>query len=399
MHFYLWLRKANDKSDNDPSNFNLKYSDLVQKSSTPYDDQVFASVSHQNEQSYDYGIPRNLLGPKSGSKRTKQQNSEEKAQNHYVIPDDYLIQLSDLPNFSFDGGDFYLSSIIERSLSSSALYLTTLMLCHHALEPPLPQLGNSSKVANVEPGMKVAWRRAYAKFRATKYFPSGARDQTLPQDKYYCEIKHSKESAPYTVPGEFLPNRLTPDRNANRLLDILRCPIQDPENVYRDYARGNGSVSVKIIRGKKPLMRFMIPWESRRIGFLASSSKAASHLDSWKGHQFSTEKAQTKGGPNAVDKLHVCIPSVKKDSSTYDLSIALEHVSHHLLIGASHIYLPVPFPWNSPMMNRYTDIFQSYIREGIARFARIFLIKLFNISNNVVTCIFHFVCMYQAKSL
>ena len=92
MHFYLWLRKANDKSVNDSSNFNLKYSDLVQKSSTPYDDQIFASLSHQNGQNYDYGIPRNLLGQKNGLKRMKQQNLEEKVQNHYVIPDDYLIQ-------------------------------------------------------------------------------------------------------------------------------------------------------------------------------------------------------------------------------------------------------------------------------------------------------------------
>ena len=46
------------------------------------------------------------------------------------------------------------------------------------------------------------------------------------------------------------------------------------------------------------------------------------------------------------------------------MPIYLEFVSHHLLIGASHIYLPVPFGWNSYYMRQFLEIFQSYIQEG-----------------------------------
>lgn len=371
MHLSLWMRRANDKSANDPSKFHRKYPDLIQKSSTSYDsqsaehvNQIFDGVSHQARLGSDVGVPRNLLGDMNSSNSMEQQNSGEKVLNQHVVPDDYLLELSDLPSFSSDGGDFFLSSIIERSSSSSELYLTTFLLCHHALEPPVAKLANYSKIVNVDPGMKDTWRRAFAKFQATRYYQSGAREQSLPDEMYYCEIQHSRESKPYTVLGQFLPNRLTPDMSANRLLDVLRCPIRDPQSAYTDYASGNESVSVNILRGKEYLMRFMIPWKSRRAGYLASSSKAASHLDSWKGHHLIIDKKNTTITPSAADKLHVCIPTIKQAAGRYELSMVLEHVSHHLLIGASHIYLPVPFPWNSPMMNRYTEIFQSYIQEG-----------------------------------
>lgn len=369
MHMSLWLRRVNDKSVDSPSDFHKKYADLVQKpSASPNSksakdsNQISAGISNQVGGESHVGAPRSLLGEIDGSKMVAQPALGEKVLNQHVVPDDYLLEPSELPSFSFDGGDFLLSSIIERSSSSSALYLTTFLLCHHALEPPSANPMNLSKVVNVDPGMKETWMRAFAKFKTTKYLASGSRAQSLPDEKYYCEIKHSRESAPYTVLGEFLPNRLTPDMSANRLLDVLRCPIMDPQSAYTDYASGNGSVSVKIIRGDKLLMRFMIPWKSRRAGYLASSSRAASHLDSWKGHHLTMKK--TKNNPSAIDKLHVCIPSVKQVSGRYELTMVLEYVSHHLLIGASHIYLPVPFPWNSPMMNRYTEIFQSYIQEG-----------------------------------
>ena len=375
MHVSLWMRRAHDKSENDPSKFQRKYPDPIQKSSTSYDsqsaehvNQIFDGVSHQVRLGSDVGVPRYLLGDMNSSNSMEQQNSGERILNQHVVPDDYLLELSELPSFSSNGGDFFLSSIIERSSSSAELYLTTFLLCHHALEPPVAKLADLSKVVNVDPGMKDSWRRAFAKFKTTRYYQSGAREQSIPDEIYYCEIKHSRESKPYTVLGQFLPNRLTPDVSANRLLDVLRCPVRDPQSAYTDYASGNGSVSINILRGKDYLMRFMIPWKSRRAGYLASSSKAASHLDSWKGHHLTIEKKNTNTTtttkPSTADKLHVCIPSIKQAAGRYELSMVLEHVSHHLLIGASHIYLPVPFPWNSPMMNRYTEIFQSYIQEG-----------------------------------
>ena len=68
---------------------------------------------------------------------------------------------------------------------------------------------------------------------------------------------------------------------------------------------------------------------------------------------------------DAIDKLHICIPYSSREPTRDTLPMYLEFVSHHLLLGASHINLPLPFGWNSNAMNRFTDIFQSYIDEGM----------------------------------
>ena len=201
-------------------------------------------------------------------------------------------------------------------------------------------------------------------FTTVRYLPSGARMQELDSEKFYCKISHSPESEYYTVPGLFLPNRLTTDNNANRLLDIIRCPMTDSANAFMKFATSNGNISVSIIRGKDEISRFSVPWKSRRTGYLQSTSKAASRMDTWKGHYSTLDgKASVK---DPVDLLHICIPGSQRKPNKEALPLILEYISHHLLIGASHITLPVSLPWGSPDMNRYIDVLQSFIQEGIS---------------------------------
>ena len=280
--------------------------------------------------------------------------------NRRKIPrTDYILPRKALPAFASDESEYILSSIIERSSSSASLHLTTFMLCHYALEPAV----SMQNVHKVHPVMRETWRRAAAKFQTTQYHPSGARVQEADEEIFRCRIRHSSESAPYMVVGMFMPNRLTADTSANRLLDILRCPLTESQGAYRSFASSNGSIYVEIIRGNATIAAFTVPWKSRQTGFLQSHSKAATAVDAWRGHEsiMDDRPSETVRG---MDKLHICIPYSSKEPTLSTLPMYLEFVSHHLLLGASHINLPLPFGWNSHAMNSFTDIFQSYIDEG-----------------------------------
>ena len=283
----------------------------------------------------------------------------EKITRRRKNPADYTLQKTELPSFASDESEYILSSMIERSSSSANLYLTTFMLCHHILEPSV----DSRHIHRVHPVMKETWRRAAAKFRTTQYHASGARIQMVNEEIFRCKIRHSSDSKPYTVMGMFMPNRLTADPAANRLLDILRCPLLESQAAYRSYANSNGSIYAEILRGNATIATFTVPWKSRQTGFLLSHSKAATTVDAWRGHESIVE--DTSSEVEAIDKLHICIPLSSKEPTRSTLPMYLEFVSHHLLLGASHINLPLPFGWNSKAMNSFTEIFQSYIDEGM----------------------------------
>jgi hypothetical protein len=268
---------------------------------------------------------------------------------------DYLPQKAQLPSFASDHSEFVLGSIIERSMSWD-LFLTTFMLCHFMLDP------SNREHKKVHSGTKYNWQHAVSKFKIAEYLRSGSRSQERADSKFYCNIKHSPSSPSYTVPGYFMPNELAQNSNDNRKLDILRCPIVDPQTAYSDFAGSLGSLYVEIIRGNKTIVSFAVPWSTRKTGFLLSTPPAASALNTWKGYNMIEKTIPTK---EKIDKLHICVPSFERYPSKRMLPVLLEFISHHLLIGVSHIHLPLTFPWNSVHMNKYIDIFQSYIQEGI----------------------------------
>ena len=371
VHISLWVRRVYDKSSS--TDFHPLYSDLAQQFSRRngnYSVMSNAPTVEGGELGYYVFVPAgNFTEPTLTP--PVQNTTEESPQviqvinytevRSYVpkfIPEsDFRLNRSHLPTFAVDETEFILSSMIERSAQSSNLYLTTFMLCHYALRTAFTR----TTLKKVHPIMKETWLRASVNFKKARYHESGARMQEDFEEIFECEISHSSKSTPYVVTGTFMPNRLTSDPNANRLLDILRCPMNDSLSAVNEFAQGNESISVRILKGKISIVAFTIPWLERRTGFLLRNSKASSHIDPWKGHQSSPGDKPFKA---VTDKLHICVPCSSQEPARSVLPMYLEFVSHHTLLGASHINIPVPFSWNSPQMNHFTELFQSYIQEG-----------------------------------
>lgn len=374
IHISLWMRKASDKPDGDMVH-SVSYRKLFKRSdgnSTPivaHFSQAADSRSHfASEEVKVHRLDllkerdlNQLNSPRSYDLQLPKKRAKEKIDSSEIPLQDFLLEISELPSFAKDYSDYILSSIIERSTSSSNLYLTTFFLCHVALMP-----AQTITVDKVSPEHRGVWRRAMEAFKPMRYLPSGVRVQELESEKFYCKIRHSSDTEFYTVPGEFLPNRLTNDNNANRLQDIMRCPMMDSVDAFRKFARSNGSVSVTIIRGEDVISKFTVPWRSRRAGHLQATPRAASRLDAWKGH-YSTIN-ETVAVEDRIDLLHVCIPGSQRKPNKVALPMILEHLSHHLLIGAGHVTLPLSLPWGSPDMNRFIEVLQSFVEEGITRF-------------------------------
>lgn len=373
VHISLWMRKASDKPDGDMVH-SESYRKLFRRSDgnlTPIVANFSqATDSRSNLANKEVKVHRIDLLKRKDLNRINilrsydlpipKKRAKEKIDASEIPLEDFLLESSELPSFAKDHSDYILSSIIERSTSSSNLYLTTFFLCHVALIP-----GQTITVDKVSPEHRGVWRRAMEAFKPMRYLPSGVRVQELESEKFYCKIRHSSETEFYTVPGVFLPNRLTNDNNANRLQDIMRCPMMDSVDSFRKFARSNGSVSVAIIRGEDVISKFTVPWSSRRAGHLQATPRAASRLDAWKGHYATINEAvAVKDG---IDLLHICIPGSQRKPNKIALPMILEYLSHHLLIGAGHITLPLSLPWGSPDMNRFIEVLQTFIQEGITR--------------------------------
>ena len=275
--------------------------------------------------------------------------------------DTSLVEDLKLPAFASDFSEFVFGSMIERTAGSWDLHVTTLLLCHYMLEPHNSPL----RSVRVHPAMKRDWRAAMAAFkrREVRYSSAGIRIQQKPDEKYYCRVSPAASAPTYTVQGTFMPNRLTVDANANQRVDVLRCPLSNPEALYREYASADSTaeLTVDIIRGNVTLISFTVPWGRRKTGFLLSTPRSASRLDPWKG---ASRTSAAPPGEENEDLVHVCVPATNQHPYKTVLPMFMEFISHHLLLGADHIYFPVPFGWGSRDLNAFTSVFQSYVDEG-----------------------------------
>jgi hypothetical protein len=117
-----------------------------------------------------------------------------------------------------------------------------------------------------------------------------------------------------------MPNKCTPDPNANQVMDIMRCKMQDSEKAYMELARSEHEITVEILREKESLITFVVPWKSRvQSRYLSrpgdesgadlpdgSSKKPwASKFDPWRGFD------KTKPGEWKRDKVYMCIPGME----------------------------------------------------------------------------------------
>lgn len=263
------------------------------------------------------------------------------------------------PSFSFDKSELILGSIIERVSESWTLYLTTFMVSHQLLVPN-PVGTSVLKIKNSE---VVQYEEFLKKSSKHSYYFDGRRN---PKTKYYCLIRNSNaiDDVAYKAEGAFLPNKLTPDSNANRRFDVFRCKMQNTVDAYKTLANSDFKLSVEILRDESVIAKFVVPWKTRVQSEMLSSpvSSKATTFDAWKGG-FSEKNSWSE------DEIYMCVPGLDSPPSKKNVAIYLEFVQHHLNMGASHIFLASPFTWDSIHMNRLLQIFKSYIDEGTVSFS------------------------------
>lgn len=145
--------------------------------------------------------------------------------------------------------------------------------------------------------------------------------------------------------GEFVPNQLTPDRNANGRMDIMRCKMESAQAAYMELARSEQEITVQILREDFTLITFVVPWKTRvQSRYLSrpgdesgadtptgsSKNPWASKLDPWLGFN------ETAPGEWKREKLFMCIPGMETAPSRTVgaigtlLNIYLLTVLHHV---------------------------------------------------------------------
>jgi hypothetical protein len=192
-----------------------------------------------------------------------------------------------LPEFARDFSELFLSALLEREFGSPSLRATLFLMNHAQL---LRNAVSGVNVITVNSTMRPVWDAAMQAFSTARYKVTGARDQ-----RFYCKIKLSANaSAGEATLGAFMPNRLSPDANANRKLDVVRCPLDVSAAQFERYHNSDEQVQVEVFRDGESLIHFAIPWKTRRTGYMLTSPPGGSGLDVWKGasRQFALHEAK-----------------------------------------------------------------------------------------------------------
>lgn len=240
----------------------------------------------------------------------------------------------------------------------------------------------------MHPDAVARWQAALRRFGTTRYRQNGVRAVDRLQEALSCRVRHI--GFDYRAEGVFVPNNLSPDSNANRRLDILRCKLSASHSraAYLRF-RANAfhtdpaleDLTVEILRGELTLTRFTIPWSTRGVGYMLDSSAEgggggggrggttstlpSTHLDPWAG-----VAADVSGDgiePRWTWKqepIYLCVSGSAVLPSKEMAPYYLEFIQHHLLMGVSHIFLGVAFAWQSSNMRRLLELLGSFIEEG-----------------------------------
>lgn len=260
------------------------------------------------------------------------------------------------PLFSKDSSELLLGAMIERTHESWGLYLTSFLLNNEMLWRPPPGYGSDK----INPRAYEQWNTTSRLFNKSSYIlMTGARDTG--SKPFTCKIKHTADETAYRVVAEVLPNALTPDGNANKRIDIIRCKMESIMHIYKDLIHSDNFLLAQISRGNVVLFDIKIPWKTRRIGLGQFSPSFASSFDAWKGYHPIPNDPNDK----TVDNLYMCVPGVQSAISQRSLLMNLEFMQHHYLMGVEHMFFTVTFSWYHLNMARYLAAMQSYIDEGL----------------------------------
>ena len=136
--------------------------------------------------------------------------------------------------------------------------------------------------------------------------------------------------------GEFMPNQLSSDFNANTRSEVMRCKMKNSKEAYMILARTNQEMIVEILREETVLSKFKIPWStrvqsryltrpddptsftsvdsrpgprSRNYPIGTSRTPRASKHDPWMGFN------KYKPGVWEREKLYMCVPGMETPPS------------------------------------------------------------------------------------
>lgn len=258
--------------------------------------------------------------------------------------------LATLPAFSSDNSEFLFSAVIERASGINDLHITTFFLSHALMGMP------HMKAMKINPSREKQWAELMAHAKQSKYTEDGVR--ITADEPFECKIRNTESgvSTVYSSRAEQIPNRLTPDSNANRRLDILRCKMLDSVTAYKSNAGRADNVVVELFRGSKLLIKFLIPWSARRVGHMVQS-KGQTRLDPWTG-------SSVKDVPDRAD-LHMCVPGMESPPDKEMLPLYTEFVQHHASLGVQHFHIGTMFSWDSQPMHDLVQVLRPYILSGL----------------------------------
>ena len=132
-----------------------------------------------------------------------------------------------------------------------------------------------------------------------------------------------------------MPNRLTPDDNANNSLDILRCKMNNGEKAYMELARSIEEMTVEIIKEDIVLIKYKIPWSTRVQSSYLSHPGDISHPTSYQAPESNPAEAPRGSSKNPIasvfdpwrgfnkstpgvwlrDKIYMCVPGMESAPS------------------------------------------------------------------------------------
>lgn len=337
-----------------------------------------------------------------------------------VIRTDFCVSelvdgVTELPQYAKDNSEFFYGAIIERKSDSLDLHLTVFLVC--------PSMARTTHhVEALENTQKQKWKEYLLTNRRPQYELSGIRKQ-----RYYCRIRNSEDlsAEQYLIPAHFMPNRLTPDSNANSNVDIMRCPMKNAADAYSRFAHTGHSVVVEILRDqdKNSLISFAVPWASRQTGYMLQSPSFATQLDPWLGAdellgtketipadlQYGKDRQAQRGGTSGRHDLYMCVPGMESPFDRRMLPLYMEFLEHHFQLGVKHIFLAATYTWGGENMKNLLGTVRSYIEDGMVSVVSnavgvgasdcTYSFNGIALARDTVKVIFTNMCLYRAKGM
>ena len=318
-----------------------------------------------------------------------------------------VISISRLPSFANDNTELFIAAVIEREFKSTILHLDLILMGHKALShmPQLPILAMNKSTSTIS-----HWKDA-----ALKWNPN--RELNLTSSGYLCKIHINNDDAKasyYYTTAHWIPDTTTNDSGFNKNINVLRCRLKYGYEIYKKVTNNKlyGPVSkltTEIVRkesnGFKSIIKFTVPYRSRRTGYGFSISRRGSRFNPWFFHP------QYQGITiNNKTFIYGCMSAVRPLEpyrADTGLPMLLENIEHSLSIGIDHLFIGIYFDWKSVHYQRYSLALSSYISAGRVTLASLSLEGSFAddvvgilgvvFLDDYVKWIHHSQCLYMSK--